>query len=495
MRIAISITNVFRDLSGALLLISELCRRGATCYLVLKSKESKLEFLSLAPDFVLLPHLRRNRAEFLNELLDCGIQVGVLDAEGGVLSSFDWYGEALVSDKSLRERVSCFCLWGPKLAQHAIAQGWYEESQVYVTGAPRFDFYTAPWLDVALPDAPCAKEFKKPLILINGRFSWANPARRTPQIAAEGVMKLRGYSPERTQEMLACQQRGMQALVELTNTIAARFPQITFVYRPHPFERLETYHDLLDLEKLPNLRLERQGEIQNWLRMADGVIQRGCTTAIEAGMLGIPAFSPDWIETAEPIEIVEEVSVHCANLAELEAHLTALQSNCFEIPSSIVDAHQQVVTDWFHKIDGQAYRRVAAAIEESYANKRMSDQPLPHKDVQISRCRAMIEEASSRRRRSPLSQFIKQVKGKIRSALPEKDPQQEHDDRKSQAYRQVDLAQIRELLNNLKTVGNHGDGGSITVSWADATDSCLENKNAQSFDDIVKFEISVQSSS
>ena len=101
MRIAISITNVFRDLSGALLLISELCRRGATCYLVLKSKESKLEFLSFAPDFVLLPHLRRNRAEFLNELLDCGIQVGVLDAEGGVLSSFDWYGEALVSDKKL----------------------------------------------------------------------------------------------------------------------------------------------------------------------------------------------------------------------------------------------------------------------------------------------------------------------------------------------------------------------------------------------------------
>lgn len=466
MRIAISITNVFRDLSGALLLIRELCQQGAICYLLLKSKESKHELLNLAPDFVLLPHLRRNRADFLKDILDCGIQLGVLDAEGGVLTSFDWYGEALVRDEELRRRVSCFCLWGPQLADHAVEQGWYTKSQVYVTGAPRFDFYAPEWREVSLPNAPSAQQFPRPLILINGRFSWANPIRRTPEVVAASVMKIRGYTPEQAQTMLACQQRGMNALVEMTNHLASRFPEITFVYRPHPFERFATYYDLLKLKEYPNLRLEQRGEIQNWLRLADGIIQRGCTTAIEAGMIGIPALSPDWIETAEPIKIVEDVSFHCADMGELEKCLEQVKNETFRLPAEVKAAHEEVVRNWFYATDGQAYKRVASAILDSYHKNRQSIG-----EVDIQDCRQLLlklaQESSKCSKQTGLIKKVKSVLKSVNSVNANKNTTED--------YLEIDLSKIQAFLDTLDgiTLKNVSPiTPSVSASWA-GKDDCI----------------------
>lgn len=362
MRIALIVNNPVRDLAGLTLVARHLCGQGATCYLVPRALQWQ-ELGALAPDFVLLNQLRRGsrrHQESLRELLDAGMKIGVLDDEGGVFTSFDQYGKQLNPDPTIRHRVACFCSWGTKLAEHARREGWYLDSQIAVTGAPRFDFYAPPWRDVALADAPQVTGYPRPLVLISGKFSKVNPLFITPEEEARLLVRDSGYTLEEAHGFQRRLTQTLRATAAMTNRLAARFPDVTFVYRPHPFERLETYYDLLD--KRGNLHLTKQGAINGWLRIADAVIQRGSTTAIEAGMMGVPALSPRWIDTPYIIATVEAVSIQCASQMELEDRIEAVRQGCLQCHAEVIQAQAQVIKDWFCANDGESHRRVASAI-------------------------------------------------------------------------------------------------------------------------------------
>src|SRR5689334_23989276 len=68
--------------------------------------------------------------------------------------------------------------------------------------------------------------------------------------------------------------------------VARQHPEWTFLVKVHPFEAVEPYRDLA--ERVPNLYVVKDVPVRNVLYHADVVIQRGCTTATEAWMLGKP---------------------------------------------------------------------------------------------------------------------------------------------------------------------------------------------------------------
>src|SRR5207247_2362845 len=109
-----------------------------------------------------------------------------------------------------------------------------------------FDFYVHPWRDVALKLSPDAQAYRKPMILINGNFAAVNPQFRTAQQAFDRWVRKFGFDPDYVGRYHAAQREGLHEMVGLTNHLAARFPEVTFVYRPHPFERLATYRELLE---------------------------------------------------------------------------------------------------------------------------------------------------------------------------------------------------------------------------------------------------------
>lgn len=359
MRVALVVNNPLRDLAGITLLARELATRGAQVFLVPMALQRR-ELAALEPDFVLFNQLRPLNEPLVRDLKNAGVQVGVLDDEGGVFSSFEWYGRQLAGDDELRQRIDLFCAWGPKLAAHCAQAGWYSSSAIAVTGHPRFDFSAPPLRDVTLPGAPENASFPRPLVLINSRFSRANPAYSTPAEEVERLVKSRGFSLQEARAFQDQMLQTMRGLIELTNHLAARFPAVTFVFRPHPFEKIETYRALLALRE--NLHLSREGEIGGWLAIADAVIHRSCTTAIEAGMRDVPALSPTWLEMPDTIESTEIVSVQYPNVDALENAILALQENKLARPPEIVRAHAQVVHDWFGFADGNSHRRVADAI-------------------------------------------------------------------------------------------------------------------------------------
>jgi hypothetical protein len=95
---------------------------------------------------------------------------------------------------------------------------------------------------------------------------------------------------------------------------------------------------------------------------AAAVVQRSCTTAIEAGLAGVPALSPVWIPIFEEMPAAEAVSIPCASPEALEDALTGALAGELELPPSRQAALRSIVSDWFLAIDGAAHQRVAAGI-------------------------------------------------------------------------------------------------------------------------------------
>lgn len=358
MTAALIVDNPRRDLPGLALVALALARHGVTSYLVPMNLQRR-EIWALDPDFVLLNYLRVTNQALVRTLGDSGTRLGVLDTEGGVFASFDGYAKLLPGDSHVRSAVSSFCSWGPRLAEHAARQGWYDAQRIAVTGAPRFDYYAPRWRRAALRSSAYADAYARPLVLINGNFPLANPMFQTAEQEAANLERL-GLERDYVVRLQTSQRDTLHALSGLANRLADRFPHATFVYRPHPFERLDTYRSLL--AQRGNLHLVNTGTADGWILRAAAVIQRGCSTAIEAGLAGVPALSPAWVPTAVAVETADAASVACATEHELCAALEAVLDNRFTMPTTVSAALKKVVDDWFSPIDGRAHERVAAEV-------------------------------------------------------------------------------------------------------------------------------------
>ncbi|MGH9387805.1 MAG: surface carbohydrate biosynthesis protein [Vicinamibacterales bacterium] len=380
MRIALIVDNPYRDLPGIVLVATQLCRSGATCYLVPQYLEW-LEVGALAPDFALLTNLRGPRQTFARRLLNAGIKLGVLDTEGGVFPNLDTYGHMASPAPDVYGQVSCFCSWGPKLADYLIARGWYRKAQVAVTGAPRLDFYAARWRAASLQISAALDRYPRPIVLVNGSFPRANPGFQTPKQEIQSWLRL-GFARDYALRYQRLEGQALRQMAALANHVAARFPHATVVYRPHPFERVATYDALL--ERRSNLHLVKQGTVDGWILRASVVIQRNSTTAIEAAAAGLPVLLPSWIAVGEQFESVEAVSVPCASQDELDQQLGDRLAGKGHDAAAFGSAVNQAIRDWFYAIDGAAHERVATAIlshmygSDESGRRRRARRELPH---------------------------------------------------------------------------------------------------------------------
>ena len=383
-RIAILVDNPYRDLPGLVLVTWHLCQNGATCYLIPMNLREK-EVWPLAPDFVLLNHFRTIYEKFVENMMAAGILVGVLDTEGSIYSqvpttattdnspanhssrdrqeimpAMEEYAISMTRDSALRHNVSCFCAWTPAFAEYARQSGWYSSEQITVTGAPRMDFYAPQWHHAARRMSPYVDTYPEPIILINSNFTIANSLFLSPEKEIEWMVNKFAYSREFVEKWRQTQETAIKLLSSLANKLAKHFPEVTFIYRPHPFEGEEIYKTLL--EPLPNLHLVKKGTVDGWLLRAKALIHWGSSTAIDACLVGVPAFTAGWIPAHLPVPSVDSVSIKCSTEKELLKHIDEVLNGNFKLPPEIAGNIKKVVAENFYKIDGYAHKRVADAI-------------------------------------------------------------------------------------------------------------------------------------
>ncbi|MBW3589267.1 MAG: hypothetical protein KY429_07600 [Actinobacteria bacterium] len=373
-RVALVVDNPNRDLPGLVLLGRYLCSQDLTCYLVPMNLQN-LELLALAPDFVVFNYLRSNNEDHVRRLHRANISYGCLDTEGGVVSKEIFQAVAPKSRDVLAD-ASFYAAWGPASADMVQKAGLYSSDQVAITGNPRFDFYVDPWKKPALETSDYAEFFQGKSILFNGTFPLANPGFSTPTREVEMYVRQFGMDRELIESTQQQQAAVLGKFSSLAQEVATHIPEAKVVYRPHPFERLETYTDKF---RAPNLRAALQGTVDGWILRADALVHFNCSTAIEAGMAGVPAFIPTWLtdlvqsSLLRPIPEIENVSVGCDSPRDLKAVLREALEQDFEIPARVGAAMERIVADWYFALDGSSHERVGSLILEHAESTKGAD--------------------------------------------------------------------------------------------------------------------------
>jgi surface carbohydrate biosynthesis protein len=357
-RIALLVDQPQRDLPGLVLTAYELCQRGGSCYLV-PANHRERELWALAPDCVVLYCARHGYEHLVHQLLDAGIGVVLLDAEGGVWQSLESYGELLWKNRVLLHQIGTVCIWGPKMASYVISQGLFLDRQIAMTGCPRFDLYHPSWrraTDFARQDSSPDSH----TVLINTNFADANPRFATAAQMRQLFVARFGWNESRYNEWLDVQRAAVNMTISMCSRLARDYPSRKFVLRPHPFEGAAIYHE--SLGGFHNIHINTTGPVQNRIFEAVAVIQRSCTTAIESAIASVPALSPQWIPTLAVMEMAEAVSVPCLDYEELRSQLDSIFAGSFARPPFVRRNLDQVIADWFYCCDGRSYQRAADAI-------------------------------------------------------------------------------------------------------------------------------------
>jgi len=372
--VAFLVDHPQRDLLGLVLVAYRLCRSGVRCFLI-PSSLAWQEICGLAPDLVVLSHLRQYDEKFVELIVDLGSIVVVLDTEGGVLESFESYEKALSTVDFVRESVRCYCAWGVCQHEEAKRRRWFPNAEIFSTGPPRFDYYSDPWRKIVHRLDESQQMPGGQMALVMGTFTLANSRFLNVQDEVKLLIREAGLQSSFVEHRLRCEQEALQGMIRLCHDLAGWAPDINWVYRPHPFERRDTY----DRNLPSSVSVRCVGSVQHWILGAKVLIQRGSTTAVEAALAGVPVLSADWLPDWANVDSIREVSISCTSLGEMKEALGAIKSMDEVQDVKISQKGLEMIHDWFHKCDGAAHERVANALLKV----------LPERESRVNRDRAL----------------------------------------------------------------------------------------------------------
>lgn len=205
------------------------------------------------------------------------------------------YRRLKVSAASLAAPKMLFA-WGEDNAEIWRATEGYAGQPILATGNPRADLMR-PELRRYYADAVADIRSRfGSFVLVNSNFGWVNHYK--PGVTEERLRVIgqdaRDLPPEQVgtwsdPAMLTYRHDMFRAFLDMLPKLADRFPDRRFVLRPHPSENQETWRQAV--AGRGNIQVVHEGGVTPWLLAAEAVIQNGCTTGVEAFLLGRPVIA------------------------------------------------------------------------------------------------------------------------------------------------------------------------------------------------------------
>jgi hypothetical protein len=143
------------------------------------------------------------------------------------------------------------------------------------------------------------------------------------------------------------------------------FPDHNIIVRPHPTENPEVYKAIA--KRCQHVTVTNEGNVVPWILAAQALIHNGCTTGVEAYVMGVPAITYR-ASTSETYDfgfyrLPNTVSQPCFNLDELQATLRRMLNDDFRIENS--QERRKIVAHCLAAIEGPlACERIVDVIEE-----------------------------------------------------------------------------------------------------------------------------------
>jgi surface carbohydrate biosynthesis protein len=362
-----------RDLEGHVLVAFQIEHRHGYEVKLCFGDILEEDLFAASPDVVVLDYLgwdtRVRIAQLAGEL---GIRTAILPTAGFFQDEERELRRAghLIGAASLANR---YLTWGEAGRNLLIREGRGDREQVHTTGCPRFDFYREPFLRLMssrqafLERLGAAPAHPVVLWTTNGYFAHCRDGKAEVRRQAK---QARRPVDELTQEIedSKTQFREHSALMM---ELAKRNPDWNVLVKVHPFEPVDPYQEMA--ARVKNLYVA-EVPIREALYHADVVLQRGCTTATEAWMLGKPVIElmaghyhhpirADVLGGNEPVKDIEGAE-HAIRGALAGHGISAAQK----------EARERFIGETYYRIDGRAAERCADRIAELVAPPVYSDE-------------------------------------------------------------------------------------------------------------------------
>jgi surface carbohydrate biosynthesis protein len=212
----------------------------------------------------------------------------VLDEEiGPAVIYFDLYMKLRVFPESL-PMIDLFYAFGSKDFE-AQKRAYGTDIKNIITGWPRIDLWRPEFSGIYAEKVADIKAKYGNYIFFPSNFTINTEASKKQSYRDVAERDLNEETRDFLLKSIERSSLAYQDYVKLIKSVALARPKMNFLVRPHPSDDHSQWRK--NLSNLPNVKVVYEGDITPWLYGAQAVIHYGCTTAIQAGMNGIPIMS------------------------------------------------------------------------------------------------------------------------------------------------------------------------------------------------------------
>jgi len=169
---------------------------------------------------------------------------------------------------------------------------------IHLTGNPRVDMLRPEMRPFFAEDVEKIRKSCGNFILVNTNFNHVNafspemnlfkPVKKPGDMPKFG-RGARGMSREFAEGLRDHKQAVFQDFQQIVPAIERSFPEYTIIVRPHPTENQEVYRNIA--AECKRVQVTNEGNVVPWILASKAVIHNGCTTGLEAYVMGVPAIS------------------------------------------------------------------------------------------------------------------------------------------------------------------------------------------------------------
>jgi surface carbohydrate biosynthesis protein len=330
----IPVENQVRELDAKILLACVAAERGFP--IIIGSRAFvHFEIASIPRGVYLAKSMRSLSNSMFRILRQLGHEIVAWEEEALVHPPPETYFTLRLSPKTI-SKVSHIFAWGQ---ENVDLLRLYPElpgnMPIHITGNPRGDILRPEMRPYFDKEVERLRNLYGDFLLINTNFTEVNPfipsiglflpAKGPGKKARRGQAGI-GMSSHFAEGLRDHKQAILEDFVRLIPELERAFPDLTIVVRPHPSENLKIYNDIA--AKCDRVKVINEGNVIPWLLAAKTMVHNGCTTGLEAYVLGVPAIS--YLASLNEYYDFEfqglptKLSHQCFNFEELKRTLTRI---------------------------------------------------------------------------------------------------------------------------------------------------------------------------
>ncbi|MGD9300002.1 MAG: hypothetical protein PVI13_00400 [Desulfobacterales bacterium] len=293
----IPVENQVRELDPKLLLACIAAQRGFSSVI---GSRRELEFrIDSYPKSIYLSKSMTGRSLIFFRLAKkFDHEIVTWDEEALVHLPPETYFSRRLHPEAIRQ-VSHLFAWGPDNVELWHQYPYLPDNlPIHSVGNPRTDMLRPEMHPFYENEVQALRKTYGNFVLMNTNFNHVNafgpdmnlfqPAKKPGEIAKFG-RAAKGMSREYAQGLWNHKQAVFKDFKQLIPALDQAFPDLNIVIRPHPTERHDAYNEIA--ARCSRVHVTNQGNVVPWILATRAVLHNGCTTGIEAFVMGVPAIS------------------------------------------------------------------------------------------------------------------------------------------------------------------------------------------------------------